>query len=115
MEILLQSLYDCLGLEREADESALFIDEELMVHFDETAQGLEIICPLGELPTDTDRLQRVLKMNYIGPVVLASDADGAALLALVRMPEDSSGEELLAALEGLIQAARGIKRELCFV
>lgn len=112
MGYLLHSLYNSLGLEQTTDEPALFFDNELMVHFDETAQGLEMICPLGELPADTARLQRALKMNYGGPVVLAADADGAALLALVLMPEDSSAERLLAALEGLLHAVPGIKREL---
>ncbi|WP_252090968.1 CesT family type III secretion system chaperone [Pseudomonas sp. MWU13-3659] len=114
MGYLLHSLYDSLGLEQATDDPALFFDDELMVHFDETAQTLEMICPLGALPADTDLLQRALKMNYGGPVVLAADADGAALLALVVMPEDSSGEELVAALGGLLQAALDIKRELGF-
>jgi hypothetical protein len=114
METLLYSLYDSLGLELDFDEPALFVDEELMVHFDESPQGLEMICPLGELPIDAALLRQALQMNYGGPLVLASDADGAALLALIRMPDGSSGEELLAALKGLVQAARGIKRALCF-
>lgn len=114
METLLYSLYDSLGLELDFDEPALFIDEELMVHFDESPQGLEMICPLGVLPADVTLLRQALQINYAGPLILASDADGAALLALVRVPDGSSGEELLAALEGLVQAARGLKRALCF-
>ncbi|WMI97583.1 CesT family type III secretion system chaperone [Pseudomonas chlororaphis subsp. aurantiaca] len=114
MEHLLCCLSDALGVELNVDESALQVDDELIVHFEESERGLEMICPLGELPTDTARLQRVLKMNYVGPLVLAADADGVALLALVRMPDGSSGDELVAALEGLIQTARGIKEELYF-
>ncbi|VVO48128.1 CesT family type III secretion system chaperone [Pseudomonas fluorescens] len=111
METLLCSLYDALGLEMNIDEPALLIDEELMVHFDESPQGLEMICPLGEIPTDAALMRQALQMNYAGPLILASDVDGEVLLALVRMPDGSSGEELLAALEGLVQAAREIKSE----
>lgn len=112
MDNLLYSLYDALGLELDAEDAALLIDDDLIVHFDDFPQGLEMICPLGALPTDIDRLQQVLQMNYIGPSILAADADGTTLLALVRMPEGCSGAELLEALQKLIAAAYEAKQEL---
>ncbi|PXX54014.1 Type III secretion chaperone domain-containing protein [Pseudomonas sp. LAMO17WK12:I10] len=115
MSSLLCSLFDALELEPDAEEPALRVDDDVIVYFDESAQGLEMICPLGELPATTDRLQQVLRMNYIGPVILAADSDAVVLLALIRMPNDSSGAELLTALESLILAARGVRRELNLV
>ncbi|MBV8045280.1 CesT family type III secretion system chaperone [Pluralibacter sp.] len=112
METLLYSLYDALDLELDGEDATLLIGDDLLVHFDESSQGLEMICPLGELPSDTARLQYARQMNYFGPCGLAADAEGTTLLALARMPEGSSAAELLKALEDLIQAASAAKREL---
>lgn len=112
MENLLSNLYDALGLDLEDDEAALLVDEELLVHLEESEQGLEMICPLCELPNDVAVLHRVLQRNYVGPVVLAADAEAEVLLAVVRMSDDSSGAELTAALDSLIQAARAFRSEM---
>lgn len=112
MESLLYSLYDALEMELDGEDPTLVIDDDLLVHFDEYPEGLEMICPLGALPSDTERLLHVLQMNYLGPIGLVADAEGTTLLALARMPEGSSGAELLKALEDLIQAALTAKREL---
>lgn len=111
MDTLLYSLYDALELEFDGEDATLLIDDEMVVHFEESSQGLEMICPLGELPSDTARLQHALRMNYLGPCGLAADAEGTTLLALTRMPEGSSGAELMKALEDLIQTASAVKRE----
>ncbi|WP_130107686.1 hypothetical protein [Iodobacter fluviatilis] len=112
MENLLLSLYEALGLELDAEEPVLWVDEDLAIYFDETAQGLEMCCPLGELPNDIVQLKWLLQHNYACPVVLAADADNTLLLALLRAPIDSEGGDLLALLELLINSTRALRDQL---
>ncbi|KMN35782.1 hypothetical protein VI26_09345 [Chromobacterium sp. LK1] len=112
MNTLLLSLYDTLGLALDDEEPVLFFGDDFAVHFEESASGLEMVCPLGALPADAGTLQRLLQHNFANRVTLAADADGELLLALLRLPDDSSGAELQAGLEFLVGAARGLQAEL---
>ncbi|WP_208854864.1 CesT family type III secretion system chaperone [Chromobacterium haemolyticum] len=112
MNTLLLSLYDTLGLVLDDEAPVLFFGDEFAVHFEESAAGLEMACPLGVLPSDAATLQRLLQHNFASPVTLAADADGELLLALLRLPDSSSGAELQAGLECLLGVARGLQTEL---
>ncbi|MGQ5523094.1 CesT family type III secretion system chaperone [Chitinimonas sp. PSY-7] len=112
MENLLLSLYDTLGLELDAEEPVLWVEEDLAVYFEETPLGLEMICPLGALPNEVAKLQQLLQHNYASPIVLAADADNSLLLALLRTTDESSGTDLLAKLELLISSAHELRKML---
>ncbi|AHF78204.1 Cell invasion protein [Sodalis praecaptivus] len=110
MQNLLLDLYESLGLDP-MDDPALLINDELEVYFDESDAGLEMCCPLRSLPTDSDQLQAILSMNYASPVTLAADADQSVLLALYRLPPESSTEDMLAGLSLYVETIEQLRQE----
>lgn len=109
---IIYRLYDALGIEIDADEPALMVDNELTVYFTESQNTLEMCCPIGPLPTNTPQLYKLLQMNYTSPVVLAADAENTLLLGLLRFPETSSGIEIESGLHQLIDISRHLRNEI---
>lgn len=108
---LLFSLYDSLGLELDDETAALFIDNDLRVHFDYSGQIMEMICPLGTLPAEMACMQLVSQMSSISPFVLTADAKGKILLTL-QMPKECTASEFVETLQRLIQTASVARQEL---
>lgn len=102
MPSLLYCLYDALGLDAPEDEPFIRINDELEVYFNESEAGLEMCCPFMPLPSDVMLLMHFLRLNYTSPIIIAIDDENTALLALIRLPHNSTDEELLAGLELLI-------------
>ncbi|MBT9432280.1 type III secretion system chaperone [Candidatus Sodalis endolongispinus] len=103
-------LYEASGLDP-LDEPALLINEELEIFFDESFDCLEMSCPLMVLPEDSERLQTILSINYASPVTLAADANCFVLLALYRLPAQSSEEEMLAGLSLFVESVEQLRQE----
>ncbi len=105
MNTLLFRLYEALGLGLPEDDGALVVDD-LRLYFNESEAGLEICCPFMALPDDSAILNQCLQLNYSGPVIFATDAENAALLAVIRLPADSHDDSLVAGMEQLIASVR---------
>lgn len=111
MNSLLYTLYDALGLELidvEGENPTLTVDDDMVVYFDENNLGLKMICPVGPLPDKVEQLQAMLRWNYENSVILAaSEAGHDMVLALcLVMRDDSTEENLINALENLIESVR---------
>lgn len=111
MDYLLPTLYGALGLNFDEDNPMLFCGDDLAVYFEETATGLEMICPLGPLPDDVKTLQRLLQYNCADSAILAADSEAQVLLALLRTSGDSAAQELCDALDRLVDVATRLKSE----
>jgi hypothetical protein len=106
----LQQLFTHLGLtypEEVGIETypALVLDEHMVIHFLQREDRVEIVTSLGGLPDQVSALSKLLSFNYSEaayPICFASDSEGNDLLAIIRLPVDSSYEVLLAALHSLI-------------
>lgn len=109
MENLLDRLYDALGLDTPEDEPFLLIDDDIQVYFNESEMTLEMCCPFMPLPDDVLTLQYFLRLNYASPIIIGADADNTALVALYRLPQASTEEEALTALELLISNVKQFK------
>lgn len=108
MSFLLYRLYDVLGLGAPEDESFLKIDDDLEIYFNESESGLEMCCPFMSLPDDMMMLQYCLRMNYASPIIIGTDEDNTTLLALNRLSQMSTDNELISGLELLITGVRQI-------
>ncbi|BAE73826.1 putative invasion protein [Sodalis glossinidius str. 'morsitans'] len=103
-------LYEALGLDP-LHEPAVLINDDLEIYFDEAFEGLEMSCPLIVLPDNSERLQTILSINYASPVTLAVDAERSVLLALYRLPAQSSEEEMLAGLSLFVESVEQLLQE----
>ncbi|ECG8590424.1 type III secretion system chaperone [Salmonella enterica subsp. salamae] len=109
MENLLSRLYTTLGLDVPEDEPYLIIDDEIQVYFNESDLTLEMCCPFMPLPNDILTLQHFLRLNYTSPVIIGADADNTALVALYRLPQNSTEEEAITGVELLISKVKQFK------
>lgn len=111
MQSSLLYLYQALGLELDADEPMLYVDDDLQIYFDELEEQFEMCCPLMALPEDIALLQACLRINYASPILFATDADNTVLLAVHRLSKESTGAALLSGLELLVNTAKQFRQE----
>ncbi|HGJ5855145.1 hypothetical protein [Arsenophonus nasoniae] len=102
MQKLLSFLYDCFGLELDNEEPVLSINNDLSIYFDRSNGVIEMICPLMRATNDPELLIQILKINYYSNVILSTDLDASVILAIYRIPGESSESDMLSALELII-------------
>ncbi|WP_063657850.1 hypothetical protein [Candidatus Arsenophonus triatominarum] len=105
MQNLLSFLYDYFGLELDNEGPVLSINNDLSIYFDISNGVIEIICPLMRVTNDPELLIQILKINYYSNVILSTDLDASVILAIYRIPEESSESDMLSALELIINFA----------
>lgn len=119
-EDTLQQLFTQLGLEY-PDEigtdayPALVVDAQLIIHFTDRQDRVEMVTSLGGLPHQTQVLVKLLTLNYSDapfPICFASDADGNDLLAIIRLPVNTTPDLLFAALQALVRQIESYKTEM---
>ncbi|QBY45700.1 hypothetical protein QE197_19570 (plasmid) [Arsenophonus nasoniae] len=102
MQKLLSFLYDYFGLELDNEEPVLSINNDLSIYFDRSNGVIEMICPLMRATNDPELLIQILKINYYSNVILSTDLDASVILAIYRIPGESSESDMLSALELII-------------
>ena len=94
----------------DGESPTLAVDEDILVYFDGNDLGLKMICPVGPLPDKVEQLQAMLRWNYENSVILAaSEAGHDMVLALCLVVRDSTEENLINALENLIESVRTLR------
>lgn len=119
-EDTLQQLFQHLGIAYPEEAGidtypALVLDEQMIVHFVLREDRIELITSLGGLPDQVPMLSKLLILNYSEapyPVCFASDGEGNDLLAIIRLPLESTSETLLAALQALVLQIEASKTEI---
>lgn len=113
METMVERLFDTLGLDEPEDEPFILIDNEIHIYFNESEFALEMCSPFMIFPDNMSTLQHVLRLNYTSPVIIGSDADNTALVAVYRLPKTSTEQEVLAGLELFISSVKQFKESAC--
>ncbi|MGL4858833.1 MAG: hypothetical protein ACRC5A_03670 [Enterobacteriaceae bacterium] len=113
MNLAQNSLYELFGIDLHNDEQQyLLINDQTALIFEETDEGLRVICPVSLLPDDVYQLRQVLRYNYATPVIFASNTDDSLLMALLDIPEECDVETLKSLVEQLVTMVLSLRSQL---